>query len=93
MIAGKIATGAVNSAAIADGTVDTADLRAGAVTAAKLGAGAVDSSAVARRLAERRRTSASPGTFSLAPGTLIAGAAAPSRSSTSPASSPATTSC
>ena len=37
VIAGKIATGAVNGAAIADGTVDTDDLRAGAVTNGKLG--------------------------------------------------------
>ena len=75
VIAGKIATGAVNSAAIADGTVDTDDLRAGAVTAAKLATGSVDSSSV-------RDGSLNPqdlgvaGTFSLSPGTLVAGTCA-----------------
>ena len=70
MIAGKIATGAVNSAAIADATVDTADLRAGAVTAAKLATGAVDSSTVLDGSLNAQDLGVA-GTFSLAPGAIV----------------------
>ncbi len=70
MIAGKIATGAVNGAAIADGTVDTADLRAGAVTAAKLATGSVDSSTVLDGSLGPQDLGVA-GTFSLAPGAIV----------------------
>jgi hypothetical protein len=72
VIAGKIATGAVNSAAIADGTVDTADLRYGADTADKHAPGSVGSAAIADGSLSANDLG-SAGTFTFAPGTLNAG--------------------
>jgi len=72
VIAGKIATGAVNGAAIADGIVDSDDLRAGAVTAAKLATGAVDSASVADGSLNPQDLGVA-GTFSLAPGAIVDG--------------------
>ena len=70
VIAGKIAVGAVNSAAIADGTVDTDDLRPGAVTGAKLAAGSVDSGSVLDGSLNPQDLGVA-GTFSLTPGAIV----------------------